>query len=233
MTHNATAMPGTLPARLGRAASVSPSSARETRPSVLVEQRDDQSCLLLRLAPMHSFPRRRIPAEARPAGAVCRVALPSAGRLGGRALRVARQPVVRDLLPGRGVGNELPEFGPHPRVAINGPQSHPRLGVVGGIAGEIRRAALAAEPLLVPTGWLPGLQRRLPAHDAKRAGHDGCVGRRRGARAPLATRAVAVARAEQRLGHFKANYAAVTTAGQAGTHRVDPTSSRSAWIPSG
>jgi len=85
-------------------------------------------------------------------GPVCRVALPSVARSGGRALRVARQPVVRDLLPGRGVGNELPEFGPHPRVAIEGPQSHPRLGVVGGIAGENRRAALAAEPLLVPIG---------------------------------------------------------------------------------
>ena len=57
-------------------------------------------------------------------------------RSSGRPLGVARQPVVRDRLPRRGVCNELPEFGSNYWITIDGTQPHPRLGVICWIAGE-------------------------------------------------------------------------------------------------
>jgi hypothetical protein len=132
----------------------------------------------------------------------------------GRALGVAREAVLGDRLPRRRIGDELPELRPYPGVSVDRPQPHPRPGVVVGVTGEDRRAALAAEPLLVPVGWPPGLERGLALNDAERARRHGGVRRRRGSGPPLAACAVAIARAEQRPRDLKAHGTAVAATGQ-------------------
>src|SRR4051794_24066960 len=65
------------------------------------------------------------------------------------ALGEARQAVFRDRLPRRSVGRELADARADPRILIERPHADAdRIGVAG-VAAEQRRAAVAAEPLLV------------------------------------------------------------------------------------
>jgi hypothetical protein len=82
---------------------------------------------------------------------------------------MAGQSVVGDRLPRRGIGDELADAWPDPRIAIE--RSHPdsdRVGVVG-VAAEQRRATVAAEPFLAAAVRLPYAKLVLTRNDPKRA----------------------------------------------------------------
>ena len=130
------------------------------------------------------------------------------------ALRVTGQAVVGHLLPRRGIGDERADAGPDPGIAVERAHADADRVGVAEVAAEDRRAAVAAEPLLAAVFRLPVLQPVLTADDAKRAGRRMRVRRRRGAAAPLAALAVAVARDDERLGDLVAHGAAVASAGQ-------------------
>src|SRR4051794_10623898 len=65
----------------------------------------------------------------------------------GRGLVVARQPVVRELLPGRLRGDERVERRPDPRVAVERAEPDPDLVALGPLVPEQARAADRAERL--------------------------------------------------------------------------------------
>src|SRR5579884_248621 len=148
------------------------------------------------------------------------------------ALGVARQSVIRDRFPGRRISDELPELWTDAGVPIDCSKPYAGLGVVVGVTGEDRRAALAAEPFLMAVPGLPGSQNRLPTHDPKGAGNDCGVRRSCGSRPPLAAGAVAVARAEQRLRDLKAHSPTVATTGKRIWHGRDPKGSHGGPPPS-
>src|SRR6187551_1244756 len=78
------------------------------------------------------------------------------GLLAGRALVVAREPVVRDLLPARRIGDELPVLRADARVAVESAEADAdHLGVVRVAAPELR-SALRAELLREAAVGLPG-----------------------------------------------------------------------------
>ena len=128
------------------------------------------------------------------------------------------QPVIGERFPRRGIRHELPYRRTDARIAVE--CSHPnadRLGMAGVRAVD-RRSAFAAEPLLTAVRWFPHSQLLLPRHDPERA-----LGRVRLHRccspaSPLASLAVAVACAYERLAHFVANRATVTAAGERESH---------------
>src|SRR4051794_32039921 len=102
------------------------------------------------------------------------------------ALRMPRQPIVRDRLPRRRRAYELPHARPDARVLVE--RAHPdpdRVGVAR-VAAEQRRAAIAAEPLLTAHLRLPRAQPVLTRDDPERAGRGMGVRRRRSAASPLA-----------------------------------------------
>src|SRR5207248_6781442 len=109
------------------------------------------------------------------------------------ALRIARKPVVRDLLPPRRIRDELANARAHAGIPVDRPESHADLGVLGRVAGEQRRPAVGAEPLLVTVVGAPCAHPVLALDDPKRSGHDGRAGRGRGPGPALAAGAVAVA----------------------------------------
>src|SRR5438132_12950368 len=80
-------------------------------------------------------------------------------------LGVAREPVVWDRLPRRGVGHELADARPDPRIAVERPHADAdRIGVIR-VAAEQRRAAFAAEPLLATPVWFPRAEPGLAGDD--------------------------------------------------------------------
>src|SRR4051794_333258 len=157
---------------------------------------------------------RRLPLSLLVTLAAC-AAAPGRSLLPGRALGVARQPVVRDRLPRRGIGRELAVLRADPGVVVECPEAHADdLRVVRAPAPE-RRAAGRAERLReAMVGRGPHADELLTFGDAQRAGLDpGLHGRGRPA-AALAARAVAVAGGDGRRGHLEADAAAEAAAGQ-------------------
>ncbi len=73
----------------------------------------------------------------------------------GHALVVARQAVVGDRLPGRGVGDELAGARPDAGIAVDRAETHADELAGLGIADEQRRAAGRAEDLAPAAGRLP------------------------------------------------------------------------------
>src|SRR4051794_24220618 len=127
---------------------------------------------------------------------------------------VAGQSVVRDRLPRRGRGDELPRAGPDPGILVERP--HPdadRIGVAR-IAAEQRGAAVAAEPLLAAVRGLPDPEPVFAGDDPERARGGMRTRRRRGTAAPLAAAAVAVARRDERLGDLEPDSPAVAAPGE-------------------
>src|SRR5437667_12105918 len=102
--------------------------------------------------------RRKLPRLARPA---------AAGPLTA-ALRVGRQAVVGDRVPGRGVRRVLPVARADAGVAVEGAEPHaPHLLVLRMPAPEVR-AARGAEHLREAVGGLVGAQQLLAGEDAER-----------------------------------------------------------------
>src|SRR3954470_15724447 len=85
------------------------------------------------------------------------------------ALVVAGKPILRDLLPRRRVGDELPGVRADAGVAVE--RAHPDADrvVVPLVVRIDRRAARAAEPLLAAAVGLPHPQVLLARDDAERA----------------------------------------------------------------
>src|SRR5215216_1318930 len=154
------------------------------------------------------MPDRRLRAPAAAVRAVpqcCRSEVPGARR----ALVVARESVVRDRLPGRGVGDELARGRPHGWIAVERAEADANLRRIVRVAAEQLAAALAAEELLEAAVRVPpGLHELLSLHHPQRAAVDPGVRRGRGAGAALAARAVTVARLLRRLRQLEANAAA-------------------------
>src|SRR2546421_348308 len=122
--------------------------------------------------------RRKPPGPTRPA---------AAGPLAA-ALRVARQAVLRDGIPGRGVRRVLPVARPDSGVAVEGAEPHaPHLSVVRMPAPEVR-AAGGAEDLREAVVRLVGAQQLLAGEEAQRAGRDPRLRRRRAPGPPPAAR---------------------------------------------
>src|SRR5437763_14342963 len=105
---------------------------------------------------------------------------------------MARQAVVGDRLPRRGVCDELVKGRTDARIAVDRAETDPDSRGVRGAAAEHRGPAVAAEPLLRPAFGLPRLEPVLALHHAERAGRDRSARGRSGAGAALTTRAMAV-----------------------------------------
>src|SRR4051794_14173 len=100
------------------------------------------------------------------------------------------------------------------RVAVEGAEAYAdHLGVVRVAAPELR-PAFRAELLGKAAVWSPGTDELLAGEDVEGSRRDAGLGGGGGPGPPLAARAVAVARAEERLGHLEANAAAKAPAGQ-------------------
>src|SRR5512133_2205258 len=129
------------------------------------------------------------------------------------ALGEPRQAVVGERFPHRGVGDELPHRGTNARIGIERPHADAdRLGVAR-VRAEHRRPAVAAKPLLAAAVRRPPHAQLLPTgDDAEAAWSRVRLRRGRSARSPLAPLAVAIARAEERLGDLVPNRSTVTTA---------------------
>jgi hypothetical protein len=126
----------------------------------------------------------------------------------------AWQPVVGDRLPGRGIGHELADARPYPRITVKSPYTNADRVRVTGIAAEQRRATVAAEPFLAAVVRPPDSQPVLTHDDPKRSRRGmGVCGRGRAA-AALAAPAMAVARADGRRCYLEPDGAAVATAGE-------------------
>src|SRR5438105_3702889 len=154
---------------------------------------------------------------------------PPASPLGARlGLREALKSIVGNRLPGDRVGDVCPPARAHPRIAVERPHADAHLGRIVRIAAEQMRAALAAEALLEPAiGMPPRLHQIASPQQAKCAAIDSCLRRRRGAGAPLAAGAVAVAGGRGGLAQLEADTAAQTAAGERGAwHRLQCASSR-------
>ena len=136
----------------------------------------------------------------------------------GGALRIARQAVVRDLLPAGRVRDEGPRLRTDPRIAVD--RAEPDTGVVARarLAAEERRAAPYAEHLLATAFGRPASQLLLALHDPHRAGLRARVRRRRRPGAPLAARAVAVPGRQERLDDLEADGAAAAASGDRLVH---------------
>src|SRR5690349_4885679 len=120
--------------------------------------------------------------------------------------------VVRDRLPLRRVGGELPMGGADSGVVVErGHADADRLARVREAAPE-GRAAGRAEVLRESVLGLVGAEELLARDDGQRPGGDADVDARRGPGALLAARAVAVARADGLFGDLEANLAAETAA---------------------
>src|SRR5215472_18107458 len=118
------------------------------------------------------------------------------------------------MLPGSGIRHELPHRRPDPRVVVEGAQADAdRLGMTR-IRPEDLRAAFAAEPLLAAVRRLPHTQGLVARNDAERSRGRMRLRRGSGSAPPLATLAVAIARANERRGNLVPNRSAVTAAGQ-------------------
>src|SRR5215208_1551144 len=68
---------------------------------------------------------------------------------------VARQSVVGNRLPGRGIGHELAGARPDPRITVERPHPNADRISVARIASEEGGATVAAEPLLAAVVGLP------------------------------------------------------------------------------
>src|SRR5215208_5034274 len=130
-------------------------------------------------------------------------------------LRVPGQPVVRNRLPRRRVGDELPGRGPDSRIAVEGTEPDALdLGVILALAPQVA-AALRAEDLREPViGRIPGAEQLLPGEDRERRRGHAARRRCRRPRALLAASAVAVAGRDERLAHFEPHAAAQAATGQ-------------------
>jgi len=109
------------------------------------------------------------------------------------AFLVTGQSVVVDRLPRRGIGDELADARPDPRITIE--RSHPDADGVGvpGVAAEQRRATVAAKPFLATAIGFPDSKPVLAGDDLKRAGCGVGADRCRSSAATLAALAVAIA----------------------------------------
>jgi hypothetical protein len=124
---------------------------------------------------------------------------------------VAGQSVVGDRLPRRGIGHELTDARPDPRIIVERP--HPdadRIGVIG-IAAKERRAALAAEPFLAAVVGLPHSKPVRTRNDPKCSARGVGVRRRRRSCPALAALAMAIAGDDERRGHLESDGPAVAT----------------------
>src|SRR5512132_317909 len=134
------------------------------------------------------------------------------------ALGEPRQFVVRQRLPCRRIGDELPHGRANTRVLVERPHPDAHGFGVARIAAEDRRSADDAEPLLAAVGRLPQPQLLLARDDPERARSRMRRGRRCRTGTALAAPAVAIARADERLRHLVANGAAVTATGERTFH---------------
>src|SRR4051794_37391725 len=147
-------------------------------------------------------------------GTIARYLSGAALRRGVAALGMAREAVVRDRLPGGGVGDELADARPDPGVLVERAHADAdRIGVAGVIRVDLR-AADAAEPLLAAVLGLPHAQGILAGDDPERPLSRVRARRHRRAGAALAAPAVAVARLHERRGDLEPDGTAVAAAGQ-------------------
>src|SRR5215210_696804 len=130
--------------------------------------------------------------------------------LGARlTLAEALEPVVRDGLPGRRVGDVRTPARAHARIAVEGPQAHAHLCGVLGVAAEEVRPALPAKALLeTAVRRAPGFHQLLSLQQPEGPAVDPRLCRRSRPRASLAASAVAVPRSRRRLGELEADASA-------------------------
>ena len=170
-------------------------------PRRLAEVEDRQSSDSGGTALLLEILRRRSARSARP------YARPAAETyFGGAGLPEARQPVVRDRLPHRGVVHVLPVARTDAGVAVEAPSrtdfnSDPR--ALAHIASRRRSRKTSRSRRRIV-----GAKQLLAREDPERAARDAPRDGRRRAGPPLAARAMAVARGDERLGHLEANGAA-------------------------
>lgn len=131
---------------------------------------------------------------------------------------MARQAVVRDGLPARGIRDELPPLWADPRITVDGAEANARVLVGSRRAREERGAAPAAEDLLAAALGSPASKLLGTAHDPHGAGYRASVGRGRRPAAPLAARAMAVDGCDERGGHLEADGAAAASSGDRVVH---------------
>src|SRR5215207_3307591 len=94
---------------------------------------------------------------------------PATGRLEARlSFGEALEPIVRDRLPRRCVGDICAPARSHARIAVERPHPHAHLRRVFRVAAEEVRPAFAAEALLeAAVGMAPGLHQLLPRSKRK------------------------------------------------------------------
>src|SRR5436190_10582663 len=133
------------------------------------------------------------------------------------ALGVVLEPVVRDRLPGRGVGHERAPHRSHTGIAVEGAHSDAHVGRAVWVAAEEVGAALAAEAFLEPAvGMAPALHELLALQQAEGPSVDPSLGGGSAARALLTARAMAIAGLGGRLGELEPHAAAGAAAGEDG-----------------
>src|SRR6185503_18611093 len=109
------------------------------------------------------------------------------------AVIVARQAIVRNLLPSGGEGDELPILRPNSGITVEGAETH-AVDLVGcRVRAEEVGATTRAKDLPETVGRLEAAQQLLALDHPHRARHDSRLGRRGGPGATLATSAMAVA----------------------------------------
>lgn len=134
--------------------------------------------------------------------------------LGRSPVEEVRQPVVRYRFPRCRRSEELTVGGTHSRVTVEGAEPDAQHLWVLRIPAEEGRAARRAEKLREAVRRLVGPDQLLAARDAQRSGNDTRLRRRGRACSPLAARAVAVARRNERLDDLEPDAAAETAPGE-------------------
>src|SRR5919106_1890788 len=148
------------------------------------------------------------------------------GLLSGRALWMAGEAVVGELLPRRGVRDVLVPLRPDARIPVDRTEANSRVVGRPGRSTEERRAASDAEDLLETARRRPRPQLLFTGDDADAAWLHATACRRRSPGPALAAGAVAVGRRDERRRHLEADGAAAAGAGQARTHGLQPSGTR-------
>src|SRR5436190_16950038 len=129
-------------------------------------------------------------------------------------LVVARQAVVRELLPGRARGDEEVELRMDSRVAVERPEADRDLVALRPLVAEQARAADRAERLHASAVRPVDADQLLAREQAEALARDAPLGSAKRARVLAATRAVAVVGPEERRRDLKPDAAAEARSAQ-------------------
>ena len=117
--------------------------------------------------------------------------------------RIPRESVLRDRLPRRAESTNCLNFRADARIAVERPEADGDLLVREWISAEERRAAPPAEELRHACGRFGRTAAPLALEQTEARPRDATIDRGAGARPPLAVRAVAVARGDERCRDLK------------------------------